>query len=249
MTLRQTFVLWVVAALTLATPALGFARDIRTERVQFKQGANSAIIEGKITGYETVDYVLVARAGQSMNVSMSTDNDANYFNIFPPGENEVAMFNGATSGNRYEGVLPETGDYKVRVYLMRSAARRKEVARYRLEMIVAAGGNRSDPSGDALVPGTPYHATGEIPCAMGRGQPTGPCPFGVKRQGNGSGLVTVTKPDRRTRAIVFRNGQPTGYDESEADRGAFSVEKQNDLSIIHIGDERYEIPDAVIWGG
>jgi hypothetical protein len=46
------------------------------------------------------------------------------------------MFIGSTSGNQYEGVLPASGDYKVRVYLMRSAARRDEVANYRLEMII-----------------------------------------------------------------------------------------------------------------
>ena len=36
---------------------------------------------------------------------------------------------------------------------------------------------------------------------------------------------------------------------SEADPGEFAAEKQSDLNIIHIGPERYEIPDAVIFGG
>lgn len=117
------------------------ADDIRTERVQFEPGANSAVVEGSITGDEIVDYVLGAQEGQSMNVSMATNNGANYFNILAPGENEVAMFIGSTSGNQYEGVLPESGDYTIRVYMMRSAARRDEVADYRLEMIIASGGN------------------------------------------------------------------------------------------------------------
>jgi hypothetical protein len=67
---------------------------------------------------------------------MVTDNGANYFNIIAPGKADEAMFIGSTSGNQYEGVLPASGDYKVRVYLMRSAARRDEVANYRLEMII-----------------------------------------------------------------------------------------------------------------
>ena len=46
------------------------------------------------------------------------------------------MFNGSVSQNQYEGTLPANGDYKIRVYMMRSAARRDEVAHYRLEMIV-----------------------------------------------------------------------------------------------------------------
>ena len=83
----------------------------------------------------------------------------------------------------------------------------------------------------------------------GHGQPTGSCSFGVKREGSGSGVVTVTKPDGRTRAIFFDRGRATGYDRSQADPGEFSASKQGDLSIIRIGRERYEIPDAVIFGG
>jgi hypothetical protein len=124
----------LLAALLFSAPA--WAEDTRTERVQFHKGANSATVQGTIKGYDSVDYVLGARKGQSMNVSMSTDNTANYFNILAPGKTDEAMFIGSTSGNQYEGTLPASGDYKVRVYLMRSAARRDEVAKYRLEMII-----------------------------------------------------------------------------------------------------------------
>jgi hypothetical protein len=102
---------------------------------------------------------------------------------------------------------------------------------------------------DAIVPGTDYHATGSIPCSMGQGQPTGSCPFGVRREGNGSGMVTVTKPDGSARTIFFENGRAVGYDQSQADTGRFRYVKESDLNIIHIGTERYEIPDAVIFGG
>ena len=51
---------------------------------------------------------------------------------------------------------------------------------------------------DALVPGTDYHAVGEVPCATGAAQPAGSCAFGVVREGNGSGTVTITKPDGST---------------------------------------------------
>jgi hypothetical protein len=84
----------------------------------------------------TIDYLLGAKQGQSMNVSMATDNGANTFNIIAPGKENEAMFVGSSSGNQFEGTLPASGDYKVRVYLMRSAARRDEIANYRLEMII-----------------------------------------------------------------------------------------------------------------
>jgi hypothetical protein len=245
--------LLVAAGVLAAAAAAAQQSEIRVERVRFAQGASSAVVEGSITGYEIVDYVLGAREGQQMNVSMATDNGANYFNLLAPGESEVAMFNGSVGENQFEGVLAESGDYKVRLYLMRSAARRKEVAQYRLEMIIGAGqtpGSAGEPSAeDVLVEGTGYHATGSLPCSMGGGQPTGSCPFGVTRSGNGSGTVTVTRTDGRSRAIFFEDSRATGCDASQADPGAFSASREGDLSIIRIGDERYEIPDAVIQGG
>jgi hypothetical protein len=102
---------------------------------------------------------------------------------------------------------------------------------------------------DAKVPGTHYHATTEIPCSMGGGAPTASCFAGVERQGGGSGTVTVTKPDRRTRTIFFEKGRATGYDQSQADPGKFSASRKGDTTIVHIGQERYEIFDAMLFGG
>ncbi len=120
----------------LTPPEIIARNDIRTVGVQFARGENSAVIEDSITGYEVVDYVLRAKQGQSMNVSMATDNRANYFNILAPHEDAIAMFNSSMNGNQYEGKLPESGEYKIRVYMMRSAARRNEKANYRLEIII-----------------------------------------------------------------------------------------------------------------
>lgn len=241
----------LVAVLTtspivILKPVFG-QNEIRQERVQFKTGAVSAVVEGSIAGYETIDYVLSAKEGQYMNVSMATDNTSNYFNVLAPGENETAMFNSSMAENQFEGTLPKSGDYKIRVYMMRSAARENEVANYRLEMIITDSSENSNNS-DALVEGTNYNATGNLSCAMTTEQPTGSCPFGVTREGNGNGVVTVTKPDGSTRAIFFESGEATGYDMSNADSATFSTEKQGDLNIIRIGQERYEIPDIVIFG-
>ena len=234
----------------------GFAAgDISTEKVHFKKGTSSAVIKGSIKGYTTVDYLLGARKGQYMNVSMVTNNNANYFNIMAPGEKDVAFFIGSTSGNQYEGTLPANGEYTIRVYQMRSAARRNEVANYSLEISITNGKpsqqNVAVPakSNDAKVAGTHYNATGNIPCKIGKGQPTGSCAFGVTREGNGSGIVTITRPDGRTRAIFFENGKAIGADTNQADPGEFNARKESDLNVITIGDERYEIPDAVISGG
>lgn len=104
-------------------------------------------------------------------------------------------------------------------------------------------------SHDTLVPGTDFHATGQIPCAMAKGQPMGSCDFGVIRKGGGNGTVRVTTPDGRTRDLFFAKGRAIGADVSRTDPGAFRAEHEDDLHMIHIGDERYQIPDAVINGG
>ncbi len=246
---------WTLVFLGAAMkPAL--CGDIRSEQVQFAKGETGSSIEGRIQGGEIVDYLLGARAGQRMNVHLTTDHTANYFNILAPGETEAAIFIGSVKGNRFKGILPSNGEYTIRVYLMRSAARRDETGNYKLDISITDTGTESSDvpetgqaENDALVEGSQFNAVGDIPCSMGGGQPTGSCKFGVVREGGGSSLVTVTKPDGRKRIIFFEGGKAIGADTSEADPGEFSAEKQNDLNIIRIGQERYEIPDAVVNGG
>jgi hypothetical protein len=93
-------------------------------------------------------------------------------------------------------------------------------------------------------------ATGRVPCAQNAGQPMTRCDFGVARAGGGYATVIITKPDGARRAIFFRMGIPMGADTSQADGyGEFKAEKENDLHFIRVGNERYEIPDAVVLGG
>ena len=95
-----------------------------------------------------------------------------------------------------------------------------------------------------------FDANGKLPCAQHKGQPMGQCAFGVALAGGGYATVVVTKPDGRTRAIFFRMGRPIGADTSQADGyGEFKATQESDLFHIRVGDERYEIPEAVIFGG
>jgi hypothetical protein len=102
----------------------------------------------------------------------------------------------------------------------------------------------SAPPHDALVAGTPFHATGVIPCAQNEGQPTRPCRFGVVREGAGKASVTVFYHEGR-RVIRFDAGVPASSDAS----GSVAFKKNADLFLISIGSERYEIPEAVVTGG
>lgn len=125
---------------TKFSPGLARAEEgIRAERVQFAPGTSGATLDGSITGYETVDYRLGAREGQRMRVGLTTRHPQTYFNILPPGSTGEAIFIGSTLGQAFDGILDRDGDWTVRVYMMRAAARRGETAAYRLEMVITAG--------------------------------------------------------------------------------------------------------------
>ncbi|MGD9656691.1 MAG: SH3 domain-containing protein [Methylocystis sp.] len=131
--------MFAFAFLLAGLPPLAFAGSEHwTKRVAFSDGG--AKIKGRIRGYQYVDYVFPAGAGESLTVSLTTSNDANYFNLLAPGETQTAFFIGSTSGDNYEGAAPTSGDYTARVYLMRSAARRGETARYMLTIALGDKG-------------------------------------------------------------------------------------------------------------
>lgn len=251
MKLLRIFVV-LLAALLWLRPGGALAEDIRQERVSFKSGASSATMTGSLKGYETVDYVLGAKAGQSMSVTLKTSNESNYFNVLPPGS-ETALFVGSSGGSEWTGTLPADGDYAVRVYLMRNAARRNETAKYTLTVGItgkpaAAAMSGESWAGDAKVPGTPYHATGTLPCSVGP-DPKGSaqCQFGVIRHGPGKAEVHVTAPGSgEERILVFAGSEVTTPDASTR----LTAAKQGDKWSISINDfEYYQVPDAVIVGG
>lgn len=124
------YLLVISAFVLLNLPALVAAKDlVRVERVSFSDGR--ATVKGRIRGYQSVDYVFPAGAGESMRLSLKTNRLSNYFNVLAPGA-EAAMFIGSVSGTDFAGTAPTAGDYTARVYLMRSAARRGTVANYTL---------------------------------------------------------------------------------------------------------------------
>lgn len=252
----------VWAALGFAFVAAGFEASatsgIETRQVRFAAGATSATTNGSIKGDKTIDYKLRAKAGQTMSVSLKTKHGANYFNVLPPGSKDVAVYTSSSGGNEWTGTLEADGEYTVRVYLMRSAARRNETANYTLTVGITGAPAGAGKGGAAGAVGDPveraakgkFNATGAVPCAQRRGQPMGQCPFGVARAGGGTAAVVVTHADGHKRMILFDKGKATGADLSQADGNTvFRAIVEAGLYRIEAGDERYEFPEAVIFGG
>ena len=317
-------------ALILLTIALApaNAQTVRTERLVPDGIGRLLIAEDSITGDEIVDYAVTLEALQILSVDLLTSNASAYFNIMPAGA-ERAIFIGSTAGNVADIPAPATGDYVIRLYLMRSAARRNETADYALGvsigrpdfadglfggpdywMVSGLGGGsalnlRAGPAtryavvsvlrnGDVLknrgcrltgeerwcriraagsgvtgwvagrflvetsappapaVPengplgnGTPFDATGTIPCAVRPEQPMRPCPFGVIRDGPGNAGVWIALGGGAERQILFEGGVPV----ASGPAGALRFDKSGDLFTIRVDAERFEIPEAVVNGG
>ncbi len=242
----------LMAYVMLAAGSWALAADsIESRPLQFAKGASSATVKGSLKGDKIVDYKLRAKAGQTMSVALKTSNASNYFNVLPPGSKDVAIFIGSTSGNEWTGPLPADGEYTIRVYLMRNAARRHETANYTLTVgitgsAVASPALGAAPASDAKVKGTPYHATGQLPCSLGSAaEGSLQCDFGVIRGKPGNAELHVTPPGGLKRVLTFLG------DTVRSDAGSkVKASKSADTWSIEVNDyEHYRIPEAVISGG
>jgi hypothetical protein len=215
--------------------------------VQFAKGSSAAQIKGSIKGDHYVDYQLQASAGQTLKVSLQAGNGQNYFNVLAPHRQDEAMYVGSSDDNQFEGVLPVDGVYQVRVYLMRAAARRNEVSNYALELAVTGKALAPLPeTQDAHIPGTPYHAQASIKCQPSYSE-LNECQASVIRRGvDGTATVDLSWGNSGKRSILFVKGQPVAADVFMP----FTFTKQADSNLITFeGDERFTIPDALIFGG
>lgn len=224
-----------------AIPFLSSAQT-QTKKVTFPAGQTSTNVSGTIKGRQTIDYTVSAKEGQQMHVSLNTKHTALYFNVLPPGSNDEAIFIGSTEGNKFDGTLSATGTYKIRVYLMASAARRNESGNYGLAISVTGGGS----GGDAKVAGTNYNATGKVPAALGTGaRGSVQADFGVIRKSNGSAELHLKVPNGLQHKIKFERGEW-----SCLNCNSIKYTKNGDEWTVTINDyDRYYIPDAVITGG
>lgn len=213
--------------------------QIITKRVSFPKGKTSTVIEGSMAGDQTIDYVVGARAGQNLVVTLTPKTNQPYFNVLPPGSDDAAVFIGQNDGNECNISLEQSGDYKIRVYQMRSAARRGEKATYTLKIEIPAA------SHDAKVPGTNYHATGEIDAAIGQDKTT--AEFGVIRSNGGAEVHTTLKSTGVKRVFVFSQG--VWKCKSSGCQFSFSKIKSDEWELICNGTEKYYIFEAVVYGG
>jgi hypothetical protein len=245
----SSLVLTTAALLAFLSPSAAALAQPAIERrpVAFPSGGASAQRTGQLQGDQTVDYILRASAGQSLSVELQASNPQAEFNVVAAGA-EQALFIGSVSGQHFRGLLPSDGEVTVRVFLMRAAARRQEPSAYTLRFGITGTPLTPLPaSRDALIPGTPYHASTEVVCGLGSKPLAARCKAFVIRRANNSATVVVTNPKGQKRQFLFVRGQALASDQAEP----LSVRRRGDFSLLTLGDnlERYEIVDALVVGG
>ncbi len=102
-------------------------------RIRFERGHSSTTVSARIVGYEAKDYVVGAKAGQELTVRVKDATASAYFVIYSINGKPNQM----SETDEWSEVLTESGDYVIRVFMMRSAARRKgAVANYKLSISI-----------------------------------------------------------------------------------------------------------------
>ncbi|MCX7669883.1 MAG: SH3 domain-containing protein, partial [Anaerolineae bacterium] len=85
------------------------------------------------------DYIVNALRGQTISIRFAPSRSSAFFNLLAPDGD--ALFVGQAQGNpgRFTARLGATGQYAIRVYLARPAARRGESASFRLTVSLTGG--------------------------------------------------------------------------------------------------------------
>ena len=246
----------VLSALMLVTaPVVSAEGGIREQQVQFKKGESGTTIKGSIKGDQTVDYKLRASAGQTMVVKFKPSNASAYFNVLPPGSDE-AIFIGSTSGNDFSGNLAASGEYTIRVYLMRNAARRNESAKYTLDIGVSGDANKSGGAAPAAATAAAgnagpakWDASGNVKCSAGSDKFDKECGFRVVRdlpkKAADIWIANIANGQADYRYLHYADKVFTGNDKAK-----LAWQRKDDNWWVSVdGKEFYFIPDALIHGG
>ena len=119
--MRKAALIAVLLAASIAFFAANSNAQAKT-RLRFPPGASDTSVKSTVRGYAYRDYIVRANADQTITASVSSFNTYTILTIFrPDGEN----LDGAAQMDKFSGTLPVTGDYVIRVGMMRAGARKR----------------------------------------------------------------------------------------------------------------------------
>jgi hypothetical protein len=241
---------WVEGRFLTESACQNDATQQNPVKVGFKSGQTKVTLKGRIQGRDYVNYQVAAKAGQTLSVQLSGTHLQNYFNVLPP-DTTIAMFVGSSAGNQFKRIVPADGLYVLHVYLMRSAARRNAASSFALQVDLTGEALLALPAKeDALISGTPFHASAAIACKLALDPAIKHCDaFVIRRGRDGTATLQINWLQGNItikRRILLIKGVPVATD----DTTEYSHSRDGDVLTIRNGaDEVFQIPDALLFGG
>src|SRR6185503_18339501 len=109
---KPAFFISIFAILILITGAAVSAQKGTSvvRRIKFPRGRTTAVLRGTVHRGLSHDYLLKARAGQTMTVHLVAGGEVNFM-LFSPGLTDVL----AENSKDWSGELPRSGDYRINV--------------------------------------------------------------------------------------------------------------------------------------
>ena len=101
------------AMLLLITTVETFASRDRTRRIRFESGRTTKVIKDAVVRGDRDRYILHARAGQTLLVHITSEENNAVFDIYRPGGKHT--LENAQESMDWSGALPRTGDYIIEV--------------------------------------------------------------------------------------------------------------------------------------
>ena len=131
--MKRLVIIMLLFAASMALYVADTGAQVKT-RLRFPPGASGMSVKGTVRGYAYRDYVVRANADQTITASVSAPIGFTVLTIFrPDGEN----LDGAMQRSEFSGALPVTGEYVIRVGMMRARARRpRAVSNFTLKVSI-----------------------------------------------------------------------------------------------------------------
>jgi hypothetical protein len=132
-TLHAAALTFAVAFIAAANPASANPASAQTtpQHVKFAKNADHATLKGTLKGpaKRSADYVVDAKAGQTLTVALKAKNKGTtFFNVYAPGTSDRETEGKSSS----ELKVPADGAYTVRVFLTSSASTQGASSSYEL---------------------------------------------------------------------------------------------------------------------
>ncbi|MEM7685567.1 MAG: hypothetical protein AAF293_12125 [Pseudomonadota bacterium] len=94
-----------------------------------------------------------------------------------------------------------------------------------------------------------FDATGTIRCAQEAGQSLGGCKAGVARGSGGDATIAVTFPNGFVRQLYFEHGEFISASATMSGVGRDTDwELREETHLIRVDDQRFELPDVLVFG-